>query len=67
MGLAAPFFSASPIEGQVGPKVRVGGTGAAFSVAQDLRNQTPHPALRADLPLNGGGAWCIILVWGNAE
>jgi FO synthase len=49
---------ASPLEGEVGPKDREGGNGAAFSAPSELRRQPPHPsALRAtDLPLKGGGA-----------
>ena len=46
---------ASPLEAEVGPQVRVGGTIAAFSLLPAMRRDTPHPALRADLPLKGGG------------
>ena len=35
---------ASPLEGEVAPEGRVGGTGAAFSVASDMRHHTPHPS-----------------------
>jgi hypothetical protein len=48
---------ASPLEGEVDAKRRVGGTGAAFSVRPEWRHQYPPPgnASVADLPLKGGG------------
>jgi len=55
---------ASPLEGEVGPKVRVGGNGAAFSQTADLLSHTPHPSMLriADLPLKGGGDWKSAMV-----
>ncbi len=49
-------FSASPLEGEVGPQVRVGGDVAAFPMPTRRLHHTPHPAaMAADLPLKGGG------------
>ena len=48
---------ASPLEGEVGPKVRVGGDGPALSVPARRRRHTPLPPTQSvvDLPLKGGG------------
>jgi len=39
--------SASPLEGKVGPQVRVGGDGSVFSQPSDMLNHTPHPSAKA--------------------
>ena len=56
-GISAPAI-ASPLEGEVDGALAGGwgGDGAAFSLSADLRDHTPHPALRADLPLKGSVA-----------
>jgi threonylcarbamoyladenosine tRNA methylthiotransferase MtaB len=57
VGASNTVLSASPLEGEVGPKGRVGGTLAALSLPADLPHHPPHPARsRADLPLQEGGA-----------
>ena len=43
----AALKNASPLEGEVGPKVRVGGDGSAFSRPPDMPNHTPHPSAKA--------------------
>jgi cytochrome o ubiquinol oxidase subunit 2 len=42
-----PVKSASPLEGEVGPKVRVGGDGAAFPQPSEMLGHTPHPSAKA--------------------
>jgi cytochrome o ubiquinol oxidase subunit 2 len=42
-----PLKSASPLEGDVGPEVRVGGEGTAFSPLSYMLDHTPHPSAKA--------------------
>jgi acyl-CoA synthetase (AMP-forming)/AMP-acid ligase II len=39
--------SASPLDREVGPKVRVGNDGSVFAQPSDILNHTPHPSVKA--------------------
>jgi hypothetical protein len=55
--MKAPHLKfASPLEGEVGPQVRVGGMAPPSPKYPTCGTITPHPAPCADLPLKGGGA-----------
>ncbi|HEX4504982.1 MAG TPA: hypothetical protein VH722_04560, partial [Alphaproteobacteria bacterium] len=62
MTLSKFFKSASPLEGEVGAKRRVGGYLSAFSQASGMRRQYPPPGGQsaADLPHKGGGALRVL-------
>jgi hypothetical protein len=51
------FRSASPLEGEVGDAEhrRVGGMAGSSGRDREGCDSTPHPDLRSDLPLKGGG------------
>jgi tRNA modification GTPase len=56
--LASSHVSASPLEGEVGPKGRVGGAATTGPVSQDRRKRDHHPppaGFAVDLPRKGGG------------
>jgi hypothetical protein len=52
------LLSASPLEGEVGDAEhrRVGGISPSSRRDRKGDDSTPHPDLRSDLPLKGGGA-----------
>ena len=55
--LVSPFINPSPLEGEVGDAEhrRVGGTPQPSPRDRKGGDTTPHPDLRSDLPLKGGG------------
>ena len=59
--------SASPLEGEVGDALRrgVGGMAPPSPQHQASGDSTPHPDLRSDLPLKGGGALKLVFVNGR--